>query len=175
MTLQQSASLGTSAARAFVFGRLRGTLDAANATPSQIALDTALAAELLLGPTGGRVSNTPIPEFVPFPAIGISRYGAGISSGPIGSNTPSVTSGLRLMVRAICTGYSLEPIERAADILNVLLDGRSALVDLEGGLGTFSVDCTRESELLTDLPAEDDGTVYQHLGGIYAFFMSRVA
>lgn len=173
--MQAGASLGTSAARAFIVGRLAGTLEAAHASPSQIALDTALAAELFIGPTGGRVSNVPIPEFVTLPAIGLSRYGAGTSSAPIGSNVASVTSGMRMLVRAICEGYSSSPIERAADIINQLLDGREALVDLGGALGSFSVDCTRESELLTDLPAEDDGTVYQHMGGIYAFFISRVA
>lgn len=164
------ASLGTIAARTFIVGRLRGTL-------AETVDEQALAAQLLAGPTGGRVHTLPFPdpdEF-PLPAIGISRYGSNaVDTAPLGRNQPAVTSNIRFQVRAIVEGFDDTPIQGAADIMNQLLDGQTGLVDL-AGYGTFNVECTRESELLTDLPPEDDGTVYQHLGGIYAFFVSRIA
>lgn len=166
------ADLATSAAKQFVVGRLRGTY-------SEGVLDAQRVAELVAGPTGGRVHSIPFPDHIPLPAIGITRYGAGSTATPLGAGQPSVAATIRLQIKAVCEGYDESPIEAAAAILNQLLDGHTALVDLtkpQGGgtYGTFHVECSRESELLTDLPPEEDGTVYQHLGGIYTFFVTRV-
>jgi hypothetical protein len=162
--------LGTSAAKQFVVGKLRG---AYSETPD----DSEAVAELLTGPTEGRVHASPVPDTYPLPFVTFVRYGGGDDPSPIGRNQPTVATTVRLQVKAICEGYDDSPIEAAAAMINRLLDGSSALVDLTkqggGSYGTFYVECNRESELLTDLPPEDDGTVYQQLGGVYAFFVTR--
>lgn len=164
-------AIGTVAAQQFIVQRLRGDL-------SDGPTDDALAAELLAGPTGGRVHKIPIPNEYRYPVIGFERYGAGNDSAPIGTGMPSVMTLVRQQVRAICDGYDQSPIEGAADLLDRLLNGKANVVDVtkpEGGsYGTFYVECYRESELLTELPPDNDGTVYQQLGGIYAFTVSRV-
>lgn len=163
--------LATSAAKEFVFGRLRGTY-------SDGLADDALAAELLAGPTGGRIHSYPIPDDIALPVVAMMRYGSRDDPSPLGRNVPSVATTVRLQVKAICEGYSESPIESAASIVNQLLDGRSAIVDVSrpdgGSYGTYSVEATRESDLLTDLPPETDGTPYQQLGGVYNFFVVRV-
>lgn len=163
--------LATSAAKQFVVGRVRGVYqDDVN--------DATRVATLLAGPTGGRIHGSPMPDDVPLPALTFARYGSSDSLAPLGRNQPSVYTTVRLQVKAICEGYDESPIEEAAAILNQLLDGHTATVDLTkpggGSYGTFYVECSRESELLTDLPPEDDGSVYQHLGGVYSFGVTRV-
>lgn len=166
----QGANLATSAAKQFVVGRVRGVYVS---KPE----DAALTATLMAGPTGGRIHGWPVPDSVPYPAIVVQRYGSQDVTGPLGRAQPNVASTVRLQVKAICEGYDESPIEEAASILNQLLDGHAAVVDLTnpngGSYGTFYVECNRESELLTDLPVEPDGTPFQHMGGIYNFFVSR--
>lgn len=171
MTIK-GVDLGTSAAKQFVVSRVRGSL-------SFGPEDDARVAALITGPTGGRVHGWPIPtDLVPLPAITFGRYGSIDRPTPLGHGIPNVLTTVRLQVKAVCEGYDESPIEEAAAIVNQLLDGAQALIDLTksggGSYGTFYVECSRESELLTDLPPDDDGTVYQHLGGIYAFNVSRV-
>lgn len=139
------------------------------------AEDVTNVAALVAGPTGGRVHSWPIPDDYPLPATVFSRYGAGSDVGPIGSGFPSVLASVTFQIRAVCEGYDDTPVAEAAAIINRLLDGKYGIVDLDNNLGTYHVEATRESELLTDLPVEADGTPYQHMGGIYSFLVTRVA
>lgn len=162
----KGANLATTAVRTYIAGKLDGTL-------SDGPDDDTLVAALLVGPTGGRFHPMPLPQEMALPAISYSRYGAGTDVSPLGRDIPTVATTIRMQVKALCEGYDEEPIEQAADAINQLLDGRSATFDVSG-YGTFYVESRRESELLTDLPPDDDGTVYQQLGGIYAFYVVRV-
>lgn len=164
-------SIGTVAAQQFIVQRLRGDV-------SDGPDDDVLAAELLAGPTGGRVHKIPIPNEYTFPVIGFERYGAGTDTAPIGRGMPTVLTTIRQQIKALCVGYDQSPIEAAADLIDRLLNAKANIIDIskpEGGsYGTYHVECSRESELLTELPPDSDGTVYQQLGGIYAFTVSRV-
>jgi hypothetical protein len=155
--MSKGVDLGTGAAKRFVVGKLRGTL-------SDGVDDDALVAALVSGPTGGRVHSYPIPEDIETPAIVFGRYGAVDEAGPIGRNTPVAAATIRLQIKAICEGYDDEVIEEAAGIVNQLLDGRNATLEVltaSGALyGTFYVECTRESELLID-PEPEDNAVFQ--------------
>lgn len=169
--MSKGASLATSAAKTFVVGKVRGTI-------SDGPADEALVARLLTLPTATRIHSWPLPDSVPYPAFVIQRYGARDDTQPLGRNAPVVATTVRLQIKAVCEGYDESPIEEPAGILNELIDGKTAIVDVvngSGGLyGTFYVECSRESELLVDLEPEPDGTPYQHQGGIYSFYVSRV-
>jgi hypothetical protein len=168
----KGATIATSAAKQFIVGRIRGTI-------SDGPEDDALVARLVTLATGTRIHTIPLPDSVPLPAFGMSRYGGGNDAGPIGQNLPTVATTIRMQVKAICEGYDESPIEEPAAILDELLNGRVATIDVRSAddlvsYGTFYVECSRESELLQDLPEEPDGSVFQHIGGIYAFYVSRV-
>jgi hypothetical protein len=166
MSSTKGVELGTSAAKQFVVGYLRGTL-------SDGPDDEELVERLIAGPTGGRVHGMPFPDDFEIPAIGFNRYGAVDSTAPIGRGMPTSAATIRLQIRAVCEGYDETPIEEAASILNQLLDGRANTVDLGSTLGAYYVECSRESELVIDLPPEEDETVYQQLGGVYSFYVTR--
>lgn len=163
-------SIGTVAAQQFVTQRLRGDV-------SDGPEDDALVMALMAGPTGGRVHKVPAPNEVLYPMIAFERYGGGDNATPIGRGMPTVMTTVRQQIKAICEGYDQGPIEEAAMILDQLLNAKSNVIDvtkLEGGsYGTFYVECVRESELLIEPPIEQD-TVFQQLGGIYAFTVSRI-
>lgn len=161
----------TTAAKAFIVGRLRGTYS------NGVEDDLAVAA-LMAGPTQGRVHGWPVPDEWALPLITFARNGAGRDAGPIGAGSRTAASYITFQVKAVCEGYDDTPIIEAGALINTLLDGQTAIVDLQSiaaSLGSYSVECMRESELLTDLPIEDDGTVFQHNGGVYSFFVTRVA
>jgi hypothetical protein len=165
--MSNGVTIGTTAARQFLVGKLRGTL-------SDGPTDDALVAALTASEVGGRIHGYPLPDELPLPAIVFSRYGGGDLSAPLGRAGTGRTAATTILmqVKAICEGYDETPIIEPSSIIDQLLDARSGVVDT--GLGTFYVEVTRESELLTDLPPEEDGTIYQQLGGVYSFYVSRV-
>jgi hypothetical protein len=163
--------LGSAAAQTFIVGRIRGTL-------SDGPQDDELTAMLDGSATGRRIHQMPFPDDWPLPSFGFARYGGG-DVGPVGG--PVAAQNLLYQVGAIIAGFDDTPILGPANVMNTLLDGRSAIVDVSVEVspgntvnGTFSVECVRESEFLTDLPPEEDGSVYQRQGGVYAFFVSRL-
>ena len=160
--------VGSRAVETFIFGRLTGLL-------SQTPDDIALVRMLRQTPAEGRLHKWPVPDDYPLPHGTFYREGGDGDLGPIGG--PAVASNHRYQVKYVCEGFSTDPIDDAAAIANDLLDGASATIGIEThrGLTTFYVECIRLSELLLDLPPEEDGGVFQHVGGIYGFFVSRVA
>lgn len=167
----KGVDLGTSAAKHFVRERLRGML-------SDGAEDDQLVADLVTSATGGRLHGYPLPDTLELPATVYAKYGATDDLRPLGRDMPVVAATIRLQIKTICAGFDDTVIEEPAGIVNQLLDGKQATVEVlksNGDLyGTFYVECNRESELLMDAePTENEA--YQELGGIYAFHVTRVA
>lgn len=127
-------------------------------------------AETGIGETdvGTRVHKSPVPDTITYPFLTFFRRNAQ-SLGPVGSNLPAVAEILTYEVKGVDVGYSTHRIEDAASLLDIALDGRSYTVEVDGTL--YHVSVNRVSELQVELPPEDDGTVFQHLGGIYDFFV----
>lgn len=162
--MSQGVTIGTTAARQFLVGRLNGTLsDGVN--------DDSLVARLTASAVAGRVHGYPLPDELPLPAIVFSRYGGGDLAAPLGKGQGAAATTVLMQVKAICEGYDETPIVEPSALIDELLSGAVGVVDT--GYGTFYVEVSRSSELLTDLPPEDDGTVYQQLGGVYSFYVSR--
>lgn len=117
-----------------------------------------------------RIHKSPVPDSYPYPFLTFFKRGAR-DIGPIGSNLPTDASVLTYEVKGVDIGMSTARIEEAATIMDILLDGRSYAVEVGGSL--YHVTINRTSELQVELPPEDDGTIFQHVGGIYEFFVTR--
>lgn len=126
---------------------------------------------ILNTPVGNRIHKSPVPPDYETPYMTFLRRGAQ-DTGPVGRGMPVVTSILTYEVKGVDIGFDTTAIEEAADIMDFLLDGTSEAVFVDGNWYDISV--TRTSELQVELPPEEDGTVYQHLGGIYDFYVSRI-
>lgn len=120
-------------------------------------------------PVGTRVHKSPVPDSLTYPFLTFFKRNAR-SLGPIGSNVPAVAEILTYEIKGVDVGYSTHRIEDAASLLDVALDGHSFTVEVDGTL--YHVSVNRVSELQVELPPEDDGTVFQHIGGIYDFFVT---
>lgn len=120
---------------------------------------------------GDRVHKSPVPDDYGYPFLTYYRRGAQ-DIGPIGRNAPSTVSMLTYEVKAVDIGFSSENIEETAQIMDAELDGLSTSIFVEDHWYDISV--RRTSELQVELPPEEDGTVFQQLGGIYEFYVARV-
>lgn len=164
--MSKGVSLGTSAVKEFIVGKVRGTY-------SEGSDDDALVARIMASSTGGRIHGSPVPDEYEYPFTTFARYGGSDNATPLGRDRPTTATTVVMQVKTVCEGYDETPIEETAACVDELLNGRTGIVDL-GNYGTFQVECSRESELLLDLPPDDDGTVYQQIGGIYEFLVTRV-
>lgn len=123
-------------------------------------------------PVGNRVHKSPVPDDMPLPYVTYLKRGA-FDVAPLGRGQPITASTLTYEVKGVDQGYETANIDEAADLIDAALDGATGTVILDDGV--YDITSRRVSELQTELPPEDDGTVYQHKGGIYEFTVCRVA
>ncbi len=120
---------------------------------------------------GTRIHKAPVPDDYPFPFITFLRRGAN-DMAPLGRGQQVTASTLTYEVKAVDQGYDTDRIDEPAGLLDGVLDGQTKTINVDGGW--YDITCRRVSELEVELPPEDDGTVYQHKGGIYEFQVCRV-
>lgn len=120
---------------------------------------------------GNRVHKSPVPDDFTHPFLTYFKRGA-IDVGPIGRGLPTTASTLTYEVKAVDEGYDTSRIDEAAGLMDAALDGTNHTVEVDGNWYDISV--SRSSELEVELPPEENGTVYQHLGGIYDFYVARI-
>jgi hypothetical protein len=167
MVLTRRPLSATPAAKQFIYERLTSM------NPDRPSDELLAVAQLSATPVGSNIHPWPVDDDIPLPLITWTRQNS-TTVGPIGSRLPSAAETILFMVYAECEGDDDGPILEAADLMKYLLDGSSQTIIVpETGVG-YAIQSIRTGEIPTDLPAEDDGTVYQRLGGLYELIVTRI-
>ncbi len=119
----------------------------------------------LAGLIGNRAYHGVAPAQAQYPFVVFQMLSAG--NDLLGVGTARIWSAPLFIVKAVCKGSSTGPVEPVANRIDQLLHSAAGTV-------TNGViwECVRERPF--DLPTNENGVVYQQLGGEYRFLASQV-